>query len=171
MRIDFSQIADELDGPFAQVATYSNLPRCAVSKAVDLYLNGSGRFWRVRCTANHGGSAFGIYGVDFWLSSNAASAPQRVRFKYMYPGGSEGSNYYNLRLEPDGHKMRGLMYCDGGWGAGQTFEATLTRLHAFGTRRVPIEGVRACGFVDGWLCLSLRIHVCMHIRLSVCLSD
>ena len=64
------EIASELDGPFAEVAAYSNLPRCAASKAVDLYMNGSGRFWRVRCTANHGGSAFGIYGVDFWLSSD-----------------------------------------------------------------------------------------------------
>jgi len=59
-----------LSGPFTlhgftPDATYAGLPHSSESKAVDRYLSGCARFWRVRCTASHGGSAFGIsYGVD-----------------------------------------------------------------------------------------------------------
>ena len=72
------ETAPALGGPFTPVAAFGGLPRCSESKAVDLYLEGeepsppgfawpgAGRFWRVRCTATHGGGAFGIYGVDFW---------------------------------------------------------------------------------------------------------
>lgn len=58
--------AASLAGPFEPVASYVGLPRSAEAKAVDLYLDGSARFWRVRCTRSHGGGAFGIYGIDFW---------------------------------------------------------------------------------------------------------
>ena len=58
--------APSLRGPYVAVAAYAGLPRSAESKAVDLYVRGTSRYWRVRCTATHGGSAFGLYGVDFW---------------------------------------------------------------------------------------------------------
>ena len=58
--------ASSLHGPFEPVATYVGIPRSAEAKAVDCYLSGTARFWRVRCTRSHGGSAFGLYGVDFW---------------------------------------------------------------------------------------------------------
>ena len=50
-----------------------------------------------------------------------------VRFKYMYPGGHQGSNYYNLHLTSR-DQMLGMMYCDGGWAKGTSRKATLTRI-------------------------------------------
>ena len=64
------ETATALGGPFIPLHMFSNLPRCSVSKAVDLYVNGNARFWRIRCTASYGGGAFGIYGIDFWISAN-----------------------------------------------------------------------------------------------------
>ena len=56
----------------------------------------SGRYWRVRCTASHGGSAFGIYAVDFWRQSTV-SGPT---------AGSEPASSWAPRLGP-GHAHPG----------------------------------------------------------------
>ncbi len=68
------ETAPSVQGPFRVVSFYTDLPRCAVSKAVDLYIRARARVWRVRCTATHGGAGFGIYGIDFWRAAPGGEA-------------------------------------------------------------------------------------------------
>ena len=105
---------------------------------VDLYLRARGRYWRVRCTASHGGGAFGIFGVDFWRAAEvtANATLESDREAAMGCGVSSSLQGYTV---PRGATITQRVQ------PGRAKQIGLTKRNT--TQQRAASGKRSCGFV------------------------